>query len=73
MSVRKVQVGQVWKKADTNEQYLVTKVYSEVLATYAVLRKAGAESEARARVRVENAPDGQSLPGFVYAQEAEEF
>ncbi|MBI3661591.1 MAG: hypothetical protein HY234_00870 [Acidobacteria bacterium] len=73
MPVRKIQVGQVWKKSGTGENYLVTKIYSEALATYAMLRKAGAEEEARLRVKVERAGDTQNLPGFIYAQEAENF
>lgn len=73
MPVHKIQVGQVWKKSDTGVSYLVTKVYSEALATYAVLRKTGAEEEDRLRVKVERAGETQTLPGFVYAQEAENF
>jgi len=73
MGVKKIQVGQVWKKVDTGENYLVTQLYSEALSTVAVLRKTGAEAEARLRVKVERSSDGQGLPGFVYAQEAEDF
>jgi hypothetical protein len=73
MGVRKIQVGQVWKKTDSGETYLVTQLYSEALSTVAVLRKTGAESEARVRVKVERVGDGQGLPGFVYAQEADDF
>lgn len=73
MPVAKVQIGQVWKSAQSGETYLVTKMYSEGLATIAVLRKTGAESEGMTRVKVERAANGQNLPGFVYAQEAEEF
>jgi hypothetical protein len=73
MGVKKIQVGQVWKKVDTGENYLVTQLYSEALSTVAVLRKTGAESEARVRVKVERTADGQGLQGFVYAQEAEDF
>jgi hypothetical protein len=73
MSVKKIQVGQVWKKVDTGETYLVTQLYSEALSTVAVLRKTGAESEARVRVKVERAGDGQALAGFTYAQEADDF
>lgn len=73
MPVRKILVGQVWKKNDTGENFLVTKVYSEALATFAVLRKAGAEDEARLRVKVERVRDGQSLPGFSFTQETEQF
>jgi hypothetical protein len=71
MAARKIQVGQVWKKDGTGEEFLVTKVYSEALATYAMLSKAG-ESEGtnnRVRVRVERTAEGQTLPGYVFAQE----
>jgi len=71
MAARKIQVGQVWKKDGTGEEFLVTKVYSEALATYAMLTKAG-ESEGadnRVKVRVEKSKEGQTLPGFVFAQE----
>ena len=73
MPVRKIQVGQVWKMDGTGEDYLVTKLYSEALATFAILRKAGAESEKKVRVKVENLSDGQNLPGFSYAQQADQF
>ncbi len=73
MPVHKIQVGQVWKKDVTGENFLVTKVYTEALATFAVLRKAGAEEEARLRVKVGRSSDGETLPGFGYAQEAEHF
>ena len=73
MSARKIQVGQVWKMDGTGEDYLVTKLYSEALATFAILRKAGAESEKKVRVKVENVADGQNLPGFGYAQQSDQF
>jgi hypothetical protein len=73
MPIRKVQVGQVWKKDGSGETYLITKVYSEALSTYAVLRKAGAETEAAVRVRVQNSANGPNLPGFSFAQESDEF
>jgi hypothetical protein len=71
--VRKIHVGQVWKKNDTGENFLVTKVYTEALTTYAVLRKAGAEEEARMRVKIEREGDSQTLPGFEFTQETEQF
>ncbi len=45
MPVSKIQIGQLWKKDDTSDTYLVTRVYSEALSTMAVLRKSGAENE----------------------------
>lgn len=73
MALKRIQVGQVWKKDDTGDSYLVTKVYNEALATFAVLRKAGSETEAPLRVRILNAGPSPSLPGFRFAQESEEF
>lgn len=73
MSVKRILLGQVWKKVDTSETFLVTKVYNEALATYAVLRKTGSESEAPLRVKVIRSGDGQTLPGFIYTQAADQF
>ncbi len=73
MAGRKIQVGQVWKKDGSQDTYLVTKLYSEALATFAVLRKAGAENEAPLRIRVEHKGASQGLPGFTFAQESDEF
>jgi len=73
MPVRKVQIGQVWKKSGTEETYLVTKLYQEGLGTIAVLRRTGAESEARVRVKIERSGETQLLAGFTYAQDSEEF
>jgi len=64
MSVRKVQIGQLWKKDGTSDIYLVTRVYDEALSTVAVLRKSGAEQEALIRVRIGRNAQGQTLPGF---------
>lgn len=73
MSVSKIQSGQLWKKSDSNEIYLVTRVYTEALSTVAMLRKSGAESEPLIRVRVERTAGGQTIPGFTPAQEDEKF
>ncbi|HKS66647.1 MAG TPA: hypothetical protein VJR26_05365 [Candidatus Acidoferrales bacterium] len=73
MPVRKLQVGQVWKRDEGGEQFLVTKIYNEALATYAVLRKAGAETEPPVRVKVSRAGQAVSLPGFTFTQESDTF
>ena len=73
MSVKRILLGQVWKKADSSETFLVTKVYNEALATYAVLRKTGSETDAPLRVKVIRSGEGQTLPGFVYTQAADQF
>lgn len=71
LAVKKILLGQVWRKDDTNETYLVTKLYNEVFATYAVLRKT--KGEGVLRVKVEKTGDQALLPGFTYTQEAQDF
>jgi hypothetical protein len=73
MAVRQIQVGQVWKHNESGDSYLVTKVYTEGLSTFAVLRKTGAETESRIRVKVERAAGAQNLPGYSFTQESESF
>ncbi len=71
--MRRVQVGQLWKKLDSNEQYLVTRLYEQALATIAVLRPTGSENESTVKVKVERTNAGQSLPGFSMAHDADEI
>jgi len=71
LPVRKILMGQVWKKNDTNDNYLVTKLYHEVFSTYAVLRKIGGEEVLR--IKLEIAGDSATLPGFTYTQESEDY
>ncbi|MGH9747595.1 MAG: hypothetical protein ACRD59_15985 [Candidatus Acidiferrales bacterium] len=73
MPARKIQVGQVWKKDDTGDSYLITKVYNEALTTYVVLRKTGAESERPVKVKVDNQGSTQTLPGYSYALHSDDF
>jgi hypothetical protein len=73
MSVSKIQVGQVWKKAGSDESFLVTRLYSEALATFAVLRPTGKENAAILRVKVIRKGTGQAIPGFSMAQDSDEF
>jgi hypothetical protein len=69
MSVRKIQIGQLWKKEDTGETFLVTRIYTEALSTIVVLRKSGAENEDLLRLKVGRSPQGQTIPGFTPAME----
>lgn len=69
MPVPKIQIGQLWRHEKSGDIFLVTRVYSEALATMAVLRKSGAENEALIRVKVDRVPGGQNLPGYIPAQE----
>ncbi|HKD71948.1 MAG TPA: hypothetical protein VKB61_07440 [Candidatus Acidoferrum sp.] len=73
MSVRKIQIGQLWKRDGTGETYLVTRVYTEALSTIVVLRKSGAEEESQMRIKVERTSDGQNIPGFAPAMEDDSF
>lgn len=73
MSVRKIQIGQLWKKEGTGETYLVTRVYTEALSTIVVLRKSGAEEESQIRLKVERTSGGQNIPGFAPAMEDDSF
>ena len=68
MAAQRIQIGQVWKKVDTGETFLVTKLYNEALSTIAVLRPTGAATESMLRVRVERQGSSQGLPGFAMAQ-----
>ncbi len=67
-TVQRIQIGQVWKKNDTGETFLVTKLYNEALATIAVLRPTGDTTESMIRVRVDRQGTAQSLPGYSMAQ-----
>jgi hypothetical protein len=58
---------------ETGDNWLVTKLYSEVFASYAVLRKVGGSDRDVRRVKVEKAVEGAGLPGFVFARESESF
>lgn len=73
MPAKKIQVGQVWKKTDTGDSYLITKVYNEALTTFVMLRKTGAEGERALKVKVDNRGTAVTLPGFSYAQESDDF
>jgi hypothetical protein len=72
MAVRLVQMGQVWRKDDNGQDYLVTKVYNEVFSQYAVLRPAEVTAPDAPTVKVKvarAASGGVALPGFTFTQE----
>ena len=73
MPVSSILLGQVWQMQATGDNWLVTKVYTEVFATFAVLRRVGGGDDDLRRVKVEKAADGVVLPGFIFTQDAEEF
>ncbi len=71
MSVKKILLGQVWKKDTTGENYLITKLYSEVFSTYAMLRRVSGDEVLR--VKIDKAESGEALKGFTYTQESADF
>jgi len=73
VAVPAIQLGQLWKLNQTGDTWLVTKIYSEVFASYAVLRKVGGGDAEVRRVKVDRSADGVALPGFTFTQESEAF
>ncbi len=73
MAVSTIQLGQLWKLNETGDTWLVTKIYSEAFASYAMVRKVGGADADVRRVKVDKSSNGVTLPGFTFAQEAEGF
>jgi len=75
MAVKSIQLGQVCRNDQSGQDYLVTKLYSEVFATYAMLRQANAAAATAdtIRVKVTKTADSASLPGYTYTQDAQDF
>ncbi len=73
MAVPSIQLGQLWRANDTGDTWLVTKVYTEVFASYAVIRKVGGGDADVRRVKVEKTGEGVGLPGYVFTQESDTF
>jgi uncharacterized protein (DUF736 family) len=71
MAVKTIQLGQVWRKDENGQDYLVTKIYDEVFTQYAVLRPAEvtAPDVPTVRVKVAKSAAGDALPGFTFTQE----
>ena len=73
MAVSAIQLGQVWRLRESGESWLVTKVYSEMFTSYAILRKAGGSEADVRRLKIERTPEGVVLSGFVFDQDAGPF
>ncbi len=71
MAVKTILLGQVWRNDQNGQDYLVTKVYSEVFSQFAMLRPAEvtAPDAPTVRVKVTKGANGASLPGFTFTQE----
>jgi hypothetical protein len=71
VAVASIQLGQVWRRNETGDNWLVTKLYSELFATYAVLRRVGGADTDVRRVKVEKSAEGAELPGFVFTPQSD--
>jgi hypothetical protein len=71
VAVSSIQLGQVWRSEADGQDYLVTKVYSELFTQYAMLRPAGitAPEAPTVRIKVTKSPQGADLPGYTFTQE----
>jgi hypothetical protein len=71
VAVNSIQLGQVWRNDKDGQDYLVTKVYSEVFTQYAMLRPAGiaAPDAPTVRIKVTKSPQGVLLPGYTFTQD----
>lgn len=75
MSVKSIQLGQVWRNDASGQNFLVTKLYSEVFAQFAMLRHADATAATTdtVRVKVQKTPEGATLPGYTFTQDSQDF
>jgi len=71
VAVKSVQLGQVWRSDIDGQNYLVTKVYSEVFNQYAMLRPAekNAPDADTVRVKIAKTAAGAALPGYTFTQD----
>ena len=76
MAVRSLQLGQLWRRDESGDIFLITKLYNEVLSQVAVLRRAPVAGKAEGetvRVKVAKSAAGATLPGYTFTQEGMEF
>ncbi|MGI9102344.1 MAG: hypothetical protein ACR2IF_07840 [Terriglobales bacterium] len=75
MSVKSIQLGQVWRNDQTGQNYLVTKVYNEVFTQWAMLRVADATAATTdtVRVKIQKSGEGATLPGYTFTQDSQDF
>ena len=71
VAVKSVQLGQVWRSDMDGQNYLITKVYSEVFSQFAILRPAekSAPDAETVRVKVAKTAAGATLPGYTFTQD----
>jgi hypothetical protein len=75
MAVKAIQLGQVWRNDQNGNNFLVTKLYSELFTQYAMLRPADvtAPNAETIRVKVSKTTDGVTLPGYTFTQDLQDF
>jgi hypothetical protein len=75
MSVKSIQLGQVWRQDSSGQNFLVTKLYNEVFNQFAVLRvaTANAANTDTVRVKVSKTSEGATLPGYTFTQDSQDF
>lgn len=77
MGLSQIRVGQVWSREDDGVTYLVTRLYNEALATFALLRptddRSGDADLPPLRIKVAREAAGQTLPGYRPTQSPDTF
>jgi hypothetical protein len=75
MAVKTIQLGQVWRNNENGNNFLVTKLYSELFTQYAMLRPAevSAPDADTIRIKVSKTAEGVTLPGYTFTQDLQEF
>ena len=70
MGVKTIRLGQVWRRDENGQNYLVTRVFNEVFAQYAVMRPAelNAPDAPTVKVKIAKEGDGWDLPGYTFTQ-----
>ncbi|HEU0004521.1 MAG TPA: hypothetical protein VFS12_00905 [Terriglobia bacterium] len=69
MTTKKVSAGQMWKSEQTGEVFVVTSLYRDVLASFAMLRAihSGVANKRAKVIRIEGG--GERLVGFTIAEQ----
>ena len=69
MGVDKVSRGQMWKSEGSGEVYVITSLYKDVLASYALLRNVTQEVlMGNKRAKVVKTAQGETIAGFTVAE-----
>ena len=70
MTTKKVSAGQMWKSEQTGEVFVVTSLYRDVLASFAMLRAIHADGDGNnKRAKVVRIEGGEYLVGFTIAEQ----